>query len=107
MGREAAGGAASGRDGGVLDVASLGEITAEMLREVFPQWWIFPGDGAWWAVRGGIQAKTGPESLLMRALTATDLALLADKLCLQEWLDGLDSAELEAVYRGTQAGGTR
>jgi hypothetical protein len=40
----------------------------------------------------------------MRVLGARDLYALAQKLCLQEWLDGLDDAALEAVYQGTLLG---
>jgi hypothetical protein len=92
------------QDCGVRDITSLGEITAEGLRETFPQWRIFPGDGAWWAVRGGWQSWTGPESLLLRALTASDLTALAEKLCIQEWLDSLDASALAAVYEGILMG---
>jgi hypothetical protein len=89
------------------DVADLGDITPEVLREMFPQWRIFPGDGAWWAVRGGWQAWSGPESLLLRAVTAPDLTALAEKLCIQEWLDGLDEETLAAIYRGSLTGSGR
>lgn len=91
----------------VRDIASLGEITPARLREEFPQWRIFPADGRWWAVRGGKQEHTGPASLLLCAVTAPDIAALAGRLCAQEWLDSLDAAALEAVYRGTRKKGTR
>jgi hypothetical protein len=102
MEREAAGDLSTG----LRDTASFGEITQEGLREVFPHWRIFVAGGTWWAVRGGWQSWTGPESLLLRALTAPDLTGLAERLCLQEWLDGLDSEALAAVYRGTLMGST-
>jgi hypothetical protein len=96
-----------GRDGGVPDVAGLGEITAEGLRQTFPHWRIFPGDGSWWAVRGGIGRWDGPESLLLRALTAPDLTALAEQLCIQDWLDSLTAQELAEVYRSAITGDTR
>ena len=80
--------------------ATHGEITAEMLRQTFPYWRIFQSGGTWWAIRGGVQTWDGPRSLLLRSLTASDLTTLADRLCAQEWLDGLDDDALEAVYRG-------
>jgi len=82
------------------DVASLGGITVEMLREVFYEWQIFEQGGTWWATRGGLQVWVGPRSLLLRVITATDLIALAERLCLQEWLDGLDDDALTAIYRG-------
>jgi hypothetical protein len=91
-------------DGGLHDVASFGEVTAPMLWATFPQWRIFESGGVWWATRGGIQEWDGPRSLLMRVLGTGDLNALAEKLCLQEWLDGLDDTALEAVYRGTLMG---
>jgi hypothetical protein len=39
--------------------------------------------------------------LLLRFISATDLTALTERLCLQEWLDGLDDEALTAVYRGT------
>jgi hypothetical protein len=91
------------QDGG-RNVASLGEITVGELREVFPQWQIFSNRGAWWAIRGGVQAWSGPETLLRRVLNASDLTVLAERLCMQEWLDGLDDEALAAVYRGALVG---
>ena len=100
----AAGPAGSGQDGG-RDVASLGEITLESVRRVFPGWTIFPAEGAFWAVRGGWQAWSGPDSLLLRAMTARDLTALAERLCMQEWLDGLTPEGLTAVWEGVLAKG--
>ena len=85
--------------GGDRGTAIVGEITVQVLRESFPQWRIFSHSGAWWAVRGGPVRLDGPESLLRRAITARDLAGLAEKLCLQERLDRLDPQELAAVHR--------
>jgi hypothetical protein len=85
--------------GGLGDVAH-GEITVEMLRQTFPRWRIFQSDGMWWAIRGGVQTWDGPRSLLLRSLSASDLMMLADRLCVQEWIDGLDDDALEAIYQG-------
>jgi len=60
----------------------------------------FEQDGTWWATRGGLQVWDGPRSLLLRVITASDLTALADRLCVQEWLDNLDDEALAAVYRG-------
>jgi hypothetical protein len=50
----------NGQAGAVIrDLASFGEITADMLRAVFPaQWRIFESGGVWWATRGGLQERT-------------------------------------------------
>jgi hypothetical protein len=77
---------------------AVGEITVQALRESFPQWRIFWQAGQWWALRGGPVRLDGPESLLLRCITAVDLTGLAEKLCLQERLDRLDPQELAAVY---------
>lgn len=88
------------RDGrGPRDIASLGEITPAGLRTVFTGWRIFGADGAWWAIRGGRHSRVGPESMLLCALAASDLTGLAERLCIQEWLDGLSPDELAALYR--------
>jgi hypothetical protein len=83
---------------GMSDVVN-GEITAGTLRRTFSRWRIFELGGVWWATRGGVQEWEGPSSLLLRSLTAPDLTALAERLCLQEWLDGLDDGELAMVYR--------
>jgi|SRR5271165_2698499 len=88
-------GAAGGGDRGI----ARGEITVEMLRQTFPGWRIFQSNGTWWAIRGGVQTWHGPRSLLLRSLAESDLLTLADRLCAQEWLDGLDDDALEAVYK--------
>jgi hypothetical protein len=79
---------------------AAGDITVHALRESFPQWRIFWQDGQWWALRGGPVRLDGPESLLLRCITAAGLTGLAEKLCLQERLDRLDPLELAAVYDG-------
>ena len=48
---------------------------------------------------GGPIRLDGPESLLLRAVSACGLTELAEKLCVQDRLDRLDSQELAAVYR--------
>src|SRR5215831_5774029 len=88
------------------DMASLGTIEVGMLRETFPEWCIFSTSGTWWATRGGLQIWTGPRSLLLRVISATDLTALAERLCLQEWLDGLDDEALAGVYRQALASST-
>jgi hypothetical protein len=75
------------------------DITVEGLRETFSRWRIVHADGAWWAVRGGTVTWDGPDSLLLRVITASDLPGLAERLCVQEWIDGLDEAALAAVYQ--------
>jgi hypothetical protein len=71
-----------------------------MITRTFRQWRVFEQDGMWWATRGGLQAWDGPRSLLLRVIIAPDLATLADRLCAQEWLDGLDDETLKVVYQG-------
>lgn len=90
---------AANRHRRVRDLANLGDITLEGLRDTFPQWRIFHHSGAWWAMREGIEKLTGPQSLIQRVHAAQDLTILAEKLCLQEYLDSLEPEELTAVYR--------
>ena len=78
---------------------TVGGITVQGLRESFPQWRIFWQSGKWWALRGGPVRLDGPESLLLRCLTARDLTGLAEKLCLQERLDQLDPQQLATLYQ--------
>jgi hypothetical protein len=95
-------------DSGVRDVASLGEITPAMLRETFPQWLIREGaDGNLVAVRDGPVVLHGPKSLLRRTVSAADPTALAEQLCVQEWLDGLDAGSLAAAWRDVLAQGAR
>ena len=70
-----------------------------MLRATFPKWRIFGACGLWWAMRDGLVWLDGPESLLLRLISAPDLAAVAEKLRLQEYLDRLGPQELAAVYR--------
>ena len=101
MGRAATGSAVEERaqQPGVRDVFSLGAITPESLRATFAQWRIFEERGSWWAMRGGPEWPVGPRTLLLRVIRARDLSVLAERLCLQEYLDRLDPQELAAVYR--------
>jgi hypothetical protein len=92
----AAGGPA---DSAVGQHAADGEITVQALRMAFPEWRIFQQYGGWWALRGGPVRLDGPESLLLRAVTARGLTAMTEKLCVQDHLDRLDPQELAAVYR--------
>ena len=78
---------------------SPGEITLEMLRATFPVWRIAGHPVGWWAMRQGTASLDGPRSLIQHVHVAADLTGLAEKLCLQEHLDGLDPQELAAVWR--------
>ena len=78
---------------------SPGEITLEMLRATFPVWRIAGHPVGWWAMRQGTASLDGPRSLLQHVHVAPDPTSLAEKLCLQEHLDGLDPQELAAVWR--------
>ena len=79
---------------------SPGEITLEMLRTTFPLWRIAGHPAGWWAMRQGTASLDGPRSLIQHVHVAADLTGLAEKLCLQEHLDGLGPQELAAVWRG-------
>jgi hypothetical protein len=92
--------------GRVPDLASLGDIDAGTLRVAFPGWPTFHDtDDTWWALRAGQERQEGPESLLSRTLRAASQLALAEKLCLQEWLDELDWEQLAAVYRDMELRG--
>jgi hypothetical protein len=83
----------------LCNIVDFGEITVDMLRATFPQWHLFRVRGLWWALRGGLERTEGPESLLLRVVSASTLNALAEKLCLQDYLDRLDPDQLVAVYR--------
>src|SRR5689334_16069511 len=70
------------------------QLDPESLRAAFPDWRLGGAPGNWFAVRGGLEATSGPRSLLRRCLSASTLSALADKLCLQEHLDGLSDHDL-------------
>lgn len=95
----AEGGSVGGQGHGALAMVGLAELTVGGLREVFPQWLIFGESGKWWAVRGGLVPWDGPRSLIQHVHTAPHLVALAERLCLQEYLDSLDPEELAAVWR--------
>lgn len=77
--------------------SALARLDLDMLRAVFLAWRIGGSPGYWFAARGGIDAPGGPRSLLRRYLSASTLPELAERLCLQEYLDGLSDQELEDV----------
>jgi hypothetical protein len=74
------------------------ELDVGMVRAAFPDWCVGGGPGRWFAVREGVEVRYGPRSLLRRYLNAPDLAQLAEKLGLQQHLDGLDAEELREVW---------
>jgi hypothetical protein len=78
---------------------TIAQLDLDMLRAVFPDWRIHGSLGYWFAVHGGFVALDGPRSLLHRYLSATTLLELAEKLCLQEYLDGLSDQELADVWQ--------
>jgi hypothetical protein len=91
--------AAEGHAAGIRDIGGLGDITPQMLSELFPDWHVFRNHGAWWAIRAGEEKITGPGSLLRCVLGAPDLPELAEKIVLQEYLSSLDTVALEAVWQ--------
>jgi hypothetical protein len=91
---------AARRHGAVHDMAAPGEVAPEMLSRTFPQWRIFRVLTQWWANREGLQKLTGPQSLIRHSLIASSPTALAEKLCLQEYLDQLTPENLAAVYQG-------
>jgi hypothetical protein len=78
---------------------SVEHLDAVALRDAFPGWRLGGATGYWFAVRGGVEVTTGPRSLLRRCISASTIPTLADKLCLQEYLDGLNDCELEGVWQ--------
>ncbi len=78
---------------------NMAKLDLDMLRATFPSWHVGGSPGYWFAVRGGFTAHDGPRSLLRCHLSATSLLALAEKLCLQEYLDGLSDDELEDVWQ--------
>jgi hypothetical protein len=71
----------------------------ESLRVACPGWRIGGSSGNWHAFRSGISMMDGPRSLLRRHLHADTLLALAERLCLQEYLDGLSDQELAEVWQ--------
>lgn len=87
-------------DNGRRDLADSGGITPETLAAEFPQWRppARAGD-AWITMREGPQDYHGPESLIMRTVSATTIGELAEKLRFQAHLDGLTRNQLAAVWQ--------
>jgi len=73
------------------------------LRAGFSEWTIGYAGGVWLAVRSGVQEHDGPGSLIMRGLTAASLPELAALLAGQAHLDRCSDAELEEIWRDSQA----
>jgi hypothetical protein len=77
-----------------------GEVTPEALAAEHPQWRMpARAGGAWITMRSGPQEYYGPESLIMRTLSAPTIGELARKLDFQTRLDGLTRDQLAAVWR--------
>jgi hypothetical protein len=82
------------------DPGGLAEVTPEALAEEHPQWRMPALAGeAWITMRSGPQEYHGPESLILRTLSAPTIGELAEKLRFQAHLDGLTGEQLAAVHR--------
>lgn len=74
-------------------------LDAAMVRAAFPAWHVAQrATGGWLAFRGGLEMSGGPRSLLRCVLGAPTLADLAERLAVQEYLDGLSPEELAGVW---------
>lgn len=85
--------------------AEMRALTASLRKSCgkrFRAFSIHPG----WAIADHAVKPAGPDPLLRRVLHASGLTALAEELCLQEWLDEPDPAELAAVCRDTTLPGT-
>lgn len=80
-------------------VAPAEALDLESLRVACPGWHIGGSPGNWHAFRSGISMMDGPWSLLRRHLHADTLLALAERLCVQAYLDGLSEQELAEVWR--------
>ena len=78
---------------------AVSQLDLESLRASSPNWRLGGTPGNWFAVRGGLEAASGPQSLLRHCLSASTLEALAEKLCLPEHLDGLSGQELAGVWQ--------
>lgn len=78
---------------------TVGQLDLESLGASFPNWRLGRASGNWVAVRGGLEAASVPRSLLRRHLSANTLEALAEKLCLQDYLDSLNDKELAEVWQ--------
>jgi hypothetical protein len=74
-------------------------LDLESLRVACPGWRIGGSSGNWHAFRSGISMTDGPWSLLRRHLHADTLLALAERLCLQAYLDSLNEQELAEVWQ--------
>ena len=77
----------------------VAKLDLDILRAAFPSWRIGGSLGFWYALRGGAIVAAGPRSLLRCYLSAGTLFALAEKLCLQDHLDGLSDQELADVWQ--------
>ena len=86
-----------------LPGASPGEVPSQLgleaVRATFPDWRLYRISGSWHAFRGGVVMLDGPSSLLRRHLRADTLLDLAERLCLQAYLDDLSDQELAEVWQ--------
>jgi hypothetical protein len=80
-------------------VAAAEALDLESLRAACPGWHIGGSSGNWHAFRSGVSMLDGPWSLLRRHLHADTLLALAERLCLQDYLDGLSEQELAEVWQ--------
>ena len=78
---------------------SVTELDLDSVRTTFPDWRIVGERGIWYAFRGGLMELEGPRSLLRCYFRADTLLALADKLCLQRFLDGLSDEALAEVWQ--------
>ena len=81
---------------------SAAKLDLPAIRATFPDWRIVGERGTWYAFRGGLMELEGPRSLLRCFLRAHTLLALADKLCLQHFLDGLSDQALAEVWQQAQ-----
>ena len=81
---------------------SVAELDLDSVRATFPDWRIVGERGTWYAFRGGLMELEGPRSLLRCYLRADTLLALADKLCVQHYLDGLSDQALAEVWQQAQ-----
>ena len=86
-----------------LPGASPGEapsqLDLEVVRVTFPNWRVYHISGIWHAFRSGVAMQDGPRSLLRCHLHAATLLDLAERLCMQSYLDDLSDQELAEVWQ--------
>ena len=90
-----------------LSDAAADVMDLESVHATFPDWRVYHVSGNWHAFRGGISMLDGPWSLLRRHLHAVTLPGLAERLCLQSYLDGLSDQELAEVWQPSEVAGAR